>query len=204
MTFPVDLTCAMTGASAGQLRSWRLTGVLAPEYGKDGYSFRDLIALRTVARLRKETSLQKIRKALIGLKELELTEHPSKYKLTTDGDSVYLLDEEGVTDLVKRRGQMEFHPLLDIFGAFTNRSGREVSNFLRPRDNLEVRAGRLGGWPTLTGTRIAYDSAAQLVADGSLTPEAVVKHYYPTATVQALRDAADFDAEVRSMKRGVA
>lgn len=68
MSFPGDLTAALTGATMSQLASWRQgrPPILAPEYGNKPsalYSFRDVVALRTVVKLRSDVSLQKIRKA---------------------------------------------------------------------------------------------------------------------------------------------
>jgi DNA-binding transcriptional MerR regulator len=77
-SFPVDLTSVLTGASVGQLRYWRRKNrLLVPElYARPAlYSFRDLLALRTVVRLRRTHSLRAIRTAFGNLREFDLTEH---------------------------------------------------------------------------------------------------------------------------------
>lgn len=69
-TSPDFLAAALSGATTGQLRSWRQDRgngpVLCPELAAKPalYSFRDVLALRAFAILRQDVSLQKIRKAL--------------------------------------------------------------------------------------------------------------------------------------------
>lgn len=72
MSFREDLTMVLTGVTAHEVRSWRSTGLLVPEISPKRpplYSFRDLVALRTVAHLRASISLQKVRKAFSNLEE---------------------------------------------------------------------------------------------------------------------------------------
>jgi DNA-binding transcriptional MerR regulator len=96
MSFPVDLTAALSGASVAQLHSWRRTHLLEPEVQDNPvrYSFRDVVALRTFVYLRSKLPLQRIRKAMDQLRKWDLTEHPAAYKLVTEGDSVFLVQEE--------------------------------------------------------------------------------------------------------------
>ncbi|MHA7169027.1 DUF433 domain-containing protein [Arthrobacter bambusae] len=207
MAFPIDLTAVLTGTSVTQLARWRRKGLVIPEIQDRNppiYSFRDLVAIRTVAYLRSQVSLQKIRTAYANLDPLKFTEHPSQYRFGTDGMSIGVADEDGrVVDLVKSPGQISLFTFEEVFGTFINRSGREVVNFLRPRDHLEVLPGRVGGWPTVEGTRITYDTIAGLVDDDTITVNEVPL-YYPAVSVEGARDAISFDEEVRSMKRAAA
>ncbi|QOT16512.1 DUF433 domain-containing protein [Paenarthrobacter sp. YJN-5] len=207
MAFPIDLTAVLTGTSVSQLTRWRQRGLVVPEIQDTNpavYSFRDLVAIRTVAFLRSQISLQKIRKAYANLDPLAFTEHPSQYRFGTDGKSIGVADEEGrVVDLVKAPGQISLFTFEEVFDSFVNRSGREVVNFLRPRAHLEVLPGRVGGWPTVDGTRVTYDTIASLVDNDTITVEEVPL-YYPSVSVAGAADALSFDAEVRSMKRGLA
>ena len=76
MSYAPKLAAALSGATIRQLAYWRKPGpdglaVLAPEYSATrpiDYSFRDVIALRTCVRLRREASLQKIRRAVDTLR----------------------------------------------------------------------------------------------------------------------------------------
>lgn len=203
MAYNIDLTVALTGASKSQLYQFNRSGLLKPELSEDRHegflwSFRDLVALRSFISLRRDHSLQEIRKAMSNLRDLNLTDHPSAYQLVSDGSSVFLLedDAEQATDLLKRKGQLVISSLEDIFKGFEHPSGKGmVVDFLAPRPNLEVNEGRLGGYPTIRGTRVAYDSVASLLADGSVSPEDV-EDFYPGVSVEAALDAANFGAQV--------
>lgn len=205
MAYNVDLTVALTGASKDQLYQFNRSGLLKPELSQDRHegflwSFRDLVALRSFINLRRNHSLQAIRKAMSNLRGLNLTDHPSTYQLVSDGTSVFLLededDEDQATDLLRRNGQLVISSLEDIFKGFEHPGGKGmVVDFLAPRPNLEVNEGRLGGYPTIRGTRVAYDSVASLLADGSVSPEDV-GDFYPGVSATAALDAANFDAQV--------
>lgn len=205
MSFPVELTAALTGASSYQLQRWRSSGLLKPEDGTSPvlYSFRDLVALRTVVRLRSETSLQKIRTAVARLPEYDLTDHMAEYQFATDGKTIAVSTDEGFLDLVKRPGQYHLFSLSKIYEPFTAKSGKEVVDFRRPRQHLQVDARRLGGWPTIEGTRVGYDTIAAVVDGKSITAENVA-HFYPGVTQVAAYDAIDFDRYVRQSSSEVA
>ncbi len=198
--FPTDLTSVLSGASVSQLRRWNSTGLLVPEIATKPrllYSFRDLVAARIVVRLRAEASLQKIRKAFANMSALDFTEHPSRYQFGTDGKIIVIGDDEGNTvDLVKEPGQYQLHSLVEIFAPFKTNRGATVVDFLHPRKHLEVRAGRMGGWPTITDTRIPYDTIANLVSGGDVAL-GDVHYYYPGVDADAALDALDFEAAVR-------
>lgn len=195
MPFPIPVASVLTGASISQLAHWRRTDLLVPETKADGrpllYSFRDLLALRTVVRLRHDVSLQKIRRAFGNLPRLDYTEHPSRYDLVQVGDTIAIRDSESeVIDLVRAPGQ-QIANLGEVLKAFRTEDGADVVDFLSPRPNLTVREQRLGGWPTIAGTRIPYDVIASLMADGSVAPRDIRK-LYPSVSAAAARDALRF------------
>ncbi|WP_067823959.1 DUF433 domain-containing protein [Nocardia inohanensis] len=204
MAFPVDLTCTLTGATRHQLSAWR-TGaspLLVPEVAikpKALYSFRDVLALRTMVFLRSQLPLQRIRKAFRQLVEFDLTEHPSRYKLVSDGQSVFLIDDSGqATDLVLHPGQKVIAELSEVFAEFRNFNDTPVVDFLHPRKLLEVREGRMSGWPTIVGTRIPYDTIAGLQRGDHRIDPSDVRRFYPAVSPEAAVDARSFDEQVRS------
>jgi DNA-binding transcriptional MerR regulator len=93
------LAAALSGATIRQLQHWRRPGpdgqpVLTPELSAERpilYSFQDVVALRSCVRLRQESSLQKIRRALDALRtDLGLRDHLSSWSTglrTLDGGS---------------------------------------------------------------------------------------------------------------------
>lgn len=202
MAFNAELTSMLTGASLGQLSGWRRTGLLAPEVTtrpRALYSFRDLIALRTFVRLRRDLPLQRIRIALGTLRDYDLTDHPSSYTLVAHAGSIALYGTAEAMDLVQRPGQQILVSLDDVFSPFTNMQGREVVDFRRPRPSIEVRERRLGGWPTIAGTRVGYDAVANLLSDESMTAEEV-EYFYPSVSAHAARQALEFDRSVRALR----
>jgi uncharacterized protein (DUF433 family) len=203
MAFPTNLASVLTGASRSQLRRWHRTGLLTPEISTAPtgllYSFRDLVAVRTVVHLRASSSLQKVRQAFANLPVVDFTEHPSAYSFVTNGHTIVAMNIEGVSvDLVQNVGQTEVISLVDIFGPFINRQGKEVVDFLHPRRHLEVRQGRMSGWPTIQNTRVPYDTVARLLSTGDITPDEV-ESFYPGVSAEAARDARDFDAAVKDV-----
>jgi uncharacterized protein (DUF433 family) len=195
MAFPVATASVLSGASTSQLHNWRRTGLLSPEVESDAppfiYSFRDIVALRTVVKLRRDKSLQKIRKAFKNAGDIDLTEHPAEWNLVDVGASIFLVRQGGnAVDVLANPGQTTLANLGDIMGPFMTERG-EVVDLLRPRQHLQVREQKLGGWPTIEGTRVPFDVVADLIADGTITADDVPR-YYPSVSPEAALDALDF------------
>ncbi|MFR9750601.1 DUF433 domain-containing protein [Nocardia sp. 004] len=130
---------------------------------------------------------------------MDLTEHPSRYQLVSDGDSIFLIDEQGeATDLVKRPRQRVIAQLVEVFAPFQNFHGDPVVDFLHPRQRLDVREARLGGWPTISGTRVPYDTIARLQRGENGISAQEVQRFYSAVSPEAALDAISFDEQVRS------
>ncbi|MEW2483620.1 DUF433 domain-containing protein [Mycobacterium sp. NPDC049093] len=202
MAFPVELTVALTGATRAQLATWRRPPVLlAPEHGSKPvalYSFRDLTALRMLSYIRAKTSLQRIRVAMDTLERFNYTDHPSAYKLVTDGDSIFLMEDDRAIDLVKIPGQVVIAGLEQVFEPFRNFKDKPVSAFLRPRHEVDLEPGRMGGWPCIRGTRVGYDTVASLQRGPRGVPACEVHNFFPGVSEAAATDALDWDDEVRA------
>lgn len=199
MSLNIALASVLSGASVRQLGYWRKTSLLVPEVNSTGrpilYSFRDILALRAVVKLHQEQSLQRIRKAFATLPHLDLTDHPAQYALVADGSTIVLVREDGIEiDLVNKPGHAIMVTLSDIMEPFDTGRG-EVVDLRRPRPHLQVREQWLGGWPTIEGTRVPYDTVAELLSDGSVHPSEVAE-FYPDVTAAAAQDALDFARSV--------
>lgn len=197
MTFPIPLASKMSGASINQLRYWHRQGILVPEVESIArpylYSYRDLVALRTVAWLRSDHSLQQIRKSLDLVRDLDTAVHPSEFKIMKLGKSIGFerRSDGAMIDVSKEPGQEVLGTLQDVFGEFETRRKKKVDPMLHPRPGVEVNPNRLGGWPTISGTRIPYDTIAKLVEDGSVSADEAGR-YYPGVSADAARDALDY------------
>ncbi|MGC5010171.1 DUF433 domain-containing protein [Streptosporangium sp. DT93] len=204
MTYAPKLAAALSGATLRRLAHWRRTGagrgaVLIPEISGTRpvlYSFRDVVALRTCVKLRNDTSLQKIRRALDTLRDdLQERDHLSSYTLVADGSSVYLAEPDQAVDLVRRKANVVIHEMVDVLQPFY-RDGRHIPPLLRPRAHVTVDPAVRGGMPVIEGTRVPYDEVAALLRD-RVAPERI-SEYYPSVTAPAALDAADFAAYVDS------
>ena len=118
MSYPAPIAAALSETSIRQLAYWRSSArggpLLRSEHATGDrvlYSFRDVVALRTVAYLREDVSLQRIRRAVETLRNLGSREHLSRYRLVADGGSVVWVTEADAenpaagVDLVLRPGQ---------------------------------------------------------------------------------------------------
>jgi hypothetical protein len=179
VSYTSPIAAALSGTSVRQLAYWRSSArggpLLRPEHAGGGrvlYSFRDVVALRTVAYLREEVSLQRIRRAVETLRNLGSREHLSRHQLIADGGSVVWVTENssskpaGGVDLVLRPGQEVLVRLGDVLSPFTNAAGVHVPDFSNPRPKLQVDAEVLAGYPVVVGTRVPFDLVAGLVAGG--------------------------------------
>lgn len=99
--YSTKLTAALTGATPGQPCYWRHRGhgrqpLLWPTYGtgpRAMYSYEDLVALRMCVRLRRETSLQKVRRAVETLRGVAPETHLSAHKMKSAGRTIVWLTE---------------------------------------------------------------------------------------------------------------
>jgi uncharacterized protein (DUF433 family)/DNA-binding transcriptional MerR regulator len=196
---------ALSGVTQGQLNYWRKEKLFIPEYSDIrpvAYSFRDLVALRTFAMLRGKRSLQGIRRALKQMAELGETDHLSQYRLELQGRRGIVLvradGSEGI-ELVEKPGNLvAVIQLGDLVKSFPL-DDIEVPNLIRPRENISVKLGVLGGHPVVAGTRVPYELVASLVRDG--VEPGQVAEYYPSVSADAARDAVDFAKYVERAAR---
>ncbi|THV40691.1 DUF433 domain-containing protein [Glycomyces buryatensis] len=203
MTYEPKLAAALTGATMRQLAYWRRPRgeskpLLQPEISEERpilYSFRDLIALRTFVSLREQFSLQKIRKALNKLRDSGEMDHLSRYTLVGDASTIYLVEHDRGTDLLRRPGQQVIVEVVDILKPYYHQ-GRQVPDLLRPRPHMIIDTGIRGGEPVIEGTRVPFEDVAGLMRDG--VPSAEIRDYYPSVSADAANDALDFAEYVDS------
>jgi uncharacterized protein (DUF433 family) len=207
MSYEPRLAAALSGATVRQLAHWRLSKdgrepILVPELTSERaslYSFRDVVALRTCVKLRKESSLQKIRKALNTLRvDLAEVEHLSEYRLVSDGSTIYLAGPDHAVDLVKKKANLVITEFLDVLAPFY-KDGRHIPALLQPREHLKVDPAVRGGEPVIAGTRIPFSDVATLIRDG-VAPQRIGE-FFPGVSPQAAEDAEDFAAYVDSYSK---
>jgi uncharacterized protein (DUF433 family) len=201
MAYSQRIAAALSGATIRQLGYWRKDpALLVPEVSPVRpilYSFRDVVALRAFVCLRERASLQAIRDAVANLDGLGEREHLSAYTLLAWGNTVYLRDtEEALIELSARPWQlaMNLGDLIKPFDVAMRESFPtarvRVPDLLRPRRRISVDPDVLGGAPVIADTRIPFEMVASLVRDN--VPPAEIKHFWPSVSADAARDAASF------------
>ena len=193
------LTAALTGASMGQLAYWRRRDastdpILAPEYGTEPralYSYADVVALRMFVRLRRDTSLQKVRRAVDTLRRESPQLHMAAHRLEATGRTIVWLTNGGdYVDVVENPGQPGIPVIMEeVFAAYTTSAGRRVPPLATPAPGLSIDHEIRHGYPVVAGTRIPYDTIAGLAHDGLTTDEIIA--WYPDTPVDAVQGAID-------------
>lgn len=196
--YTTRLAAALSGASVRQLAYWRRdtgTGpLLTPEYGTSPralYSYRDVVALRICVRLRKETSLQRVRRSVAHLQQVAPDTHLASHQLKSAGQTIVWLTEDGdYIDTVERPGNLGIRVVMEeVVRAFITADGRQVPDLLTPAPGLSIDDGVRGGYPVLEGTRIPYDTIAALAEDG--LGEAEIIDLYPSVSRVGIRGAVE-------------
>lgn len=203
MAYTTGLTAALGGVTAAQLAHWRRqpNPLLLPEFTKSGkvrYSFRDLLAVRIVANLRTEVSLQKIRKAVTNLKSLDDFEHLSNYRLVAEKDTIVWVGDQPI-DILKRPGQHVLVTMRDVLGEFIGWTCATVVPLARPKLGVSIRPGVLRGYPVAENTRVPYDTVASLAADGFDAD--AIRGLYPSVDAASVAGAVALDDYVREYSR---
>jgi DNA-binding transcriptional MerR regulator len=100
----------LSGCSSAQVDTWRRIGLLEP--AADGYSFRDLVALRMVVSLLDAgLPMPRIRRAVTEL--LRHGDDITGLRLVTDGETVWACRDDGQILDALRHGQLALFVAVD-------------------------------------------------------------------------------------------
>lgn len=115
--------CHLSGCTSHQLRYWDKVKLVSPSiqssHGKPGvpklYSFRDIVSLKVIKTLLDNgMSIQRVRRAWRYLsRNGDLQDQLSKTKLSSDGETIYTIEENKVLDALKD-GQLAFFETIDF------------------------------------------------------------------------------------------
>ena len=121
--FTSKQACYLSGCTSHQLRYWDKVKLVSPSiqssFGKPGvpklYSFRDIVSLKVIKTLLDNgMSIQRVRRAWRYLsRNGDLQDQLSKTKLSSDGETIYTIEENKVLDALKH-GQLAFFETIDF------------------------------------------------------------------------------------------
>lgn len=176
----------LTGFSKGRLRYWDKTGFFSPSYVEENvkapftrfYSFRDVVALRTLAMLRvkKKVPLQHLRKVAKELKHLR-DDLWTKTTLHVLNRKVVIVNPETGAPQEALSGQyvmsISLEDVVQDIGrdvaALSKRDPDDIGKIVRVRSICHNA-------PTIAGTRIPVGSIKRLYEDG-YSVDAIVGEY---------------------------
>lgn len=202
MAFDLKTASVLSGLTVNQLSSWSKDGTLVPEFNEardNRYSFRDIIAARSLGLLRKDLSAQAIKKAVKVLRRYNYNDHLAAYRIGHDGRVVLLEEPEtgNIMNLSSQEGQYRVFRFGEIWEPYTNFKGNTVPALKHPRPGLTVDPERLGGWPTIGESRIGYDHIAGLIDGDTITVDDI-PYYYPNVSAKQAADALSLFEEVKA------
>lgn len=205
--FSVEQAARLAKLSPRQLRYWDREGVYSPEYGDPDhryaynriYSFRDLVALRTLSQLRKHVSLQELRR--IGMWLRERYERPwSELVFYRAGGRVYFDDPRtGVLVATRPKGQTAIPVELERIAAGVQKDVEQLRR-RSPGDigRVTQRRGVIQSSAILAGTRIPTSAIWSFYRDGYAPKE--ILQQYPHLTLEDVKAAIEYE-EKRQRKQ---
>lgn len=157
-----------------QVRYWADTGLVSPNVGaREGarlYAFNDVLALLVAARLRKNFSLQLIRKIVRRLHD-QGYEHPlSELVFAVDGSQIIFQHADGSWEGARRPGQIVFFHTVEL-NPLRDRIRESVASRRAPelRGATVRRRKVLGSKPVFAGTRTPVKSVFPYLERGYST-----------------------------------
>jgi DNA-binding transcriptional MerR regulator len=194
--FSADQVCELTGLSRRQLRYWDQTGFFAPEYSAGHsrvYSFRDLVGLRTVAKLRRSVPLQELRKVGAWLKTKHQTPWAS-LRFYLSGRTVHFKDPASQRVMTAKPPEQTVcvtmeqivHETRQLVEQRRRRQGSDVGRIERQRSVVQNS-------PVLAGTRIPVDAIWNFFCAGYSTKQ--ILEEYPSLTRKDVKAAIEFSKQ---------
>lgn len=174
----------LTGLSKRQLQYWDERRFLRPSLSAGRgrghprlYSFRDLVALRVAAELRRQgISLQEIRKVDRHLRALDYSQPLAELQFFVTDGRLYFEEAETVR-AGRRPEQIVALYTVPIQKIVESLEAGIVEMRHRPAGQFERRRGTLGSKEVFAGTRILVDSVRRMVAAGLRADE--IRAAYP-------------------------
>jgi uncharacterized protein (DUF433 family) len=206
--YTADRAAALSGVPRSTIHWWARNEILVPSVSSERvklWSYADLMGLRVIYWLRQRkttdlgaqiprTSMPAVRRALKDLHKLgaPIWQPDSEPALFVDGAGhIYVRRPEGVLNL---DGQLADEALLDLIAPFETREGTRGPDLIRPRPELRIVPGKLGGSPHVVGTRNETCAIAALAKD-DFTVDGILS-LYPYLTREQIEQAIDLEHQL--------
>jgi uncharacterized protein (DUF433 family) len=198
--FSYEDAARLTGLSPRRVKYWGVTRVLPPSAGRGGifgvalYTFRDIVGLKVLARLRKAVSLQSLRRIGAWLSE----NHSSPWaslRFYVVGKQVYFSPpDDGVLTALDPMGQTA-HPILVNLAEIADEARSEIVEFRKRKPDQHgkiVRDRRVhGNQPVLGGTRIPTATVWAFHKRGFSDDQIIAE--FPSLSVDDVRAAIEYE-----------
>jgi uncharacterized protein (DUF433 family) len=205
-----DRAAALSGVPRSTVRYWARKEILKPSVSQQRvmlWSYPDLMGLRMIYWLRQEkelgdgrsvprSSMPKVRKALSQLRELDLDlwSRDSGFTVAVDRAGGIHVETNGSHEAIGRQRVMG-PDMFDLLGPFETGEQTRGPDLQRPRPQLRIIPGKLGGEPHIKRTRLETQALAALARRG-LEREKIYR-LYPIAPVRAIDEAIDLEKQLR-------
>ncbi len=215
-TYTADRAAALSGVPPSTVRWWAKHAILVPSVSQTRvmlWSYADLMQLRIIHWLRQPkvgydereipaSTMNAVRRARAKLASLDLelwTEDGGPSVRVDHRGTVWLATEpslERVDDGQRALGGQDTDDtVLEVLAPFETRGARGP-DLMRPRPQLRIVPGKLGGSPHIAHTRVESQSIAALTASGLAT--AKVYELYPDIDRPAIDQAIDLEQQLAS------
>jgi uncharacterized protein (DUF433 family) len=139
--------------------------------------------------------MKAVRKALVRLSSLELplveeAGRTSAVRVNGEGE-IYIVTTVGPE---KTTGQLGHGELLDLIAPFDTLEGLRGPDLARPRPELRIVPGKLGGSPHVVHTRVETRALSALVDDGLSV--ATIRQLYSYLTETQIVEALDLEKQL--------
>ena len=206
--YTAERAAALSGVPKSTIHWWARHEILVPSVSAERvklWSYSDLMGLRVIYWLRQRkatnlgvdipgTSMPAVRRALDALRDLgaPIWKLGSDHVLFVDGTGeIYLKRPDGVQNL---DGQLGDEGLLDLIAPFKTQEGARGPDLVRPRPDLRILPGKLGGSPHVVGTRNETCAIAALAKD-DFTLDGILS-LYPHLTREQIDQAIDLERQL--------
>jgi uncharacterized protein (DUF433 family) len=204
--FTSEKVRALTGLSSRQLQYWDERNFVSPSLSRARgkgrrrlYDFRDLVALRVAADLRRsDISLQLIRRTVEHLRGLDYNAPLAEIRFWADSGKMYFA-EAGTVREARDPAQTVVEGTVPLPEIVRDLESRIVKLDERRHGIVERRRGALGSKPLIAGTRIPVESVQRLSADGA--DEGEIRAMYPDLSAADVQAALAEELQPRRTRR---